>query len=149
MCVAFNFAEKSLLGHGKDWILGGDKPSLIDLQAVWIFDWLVSVPDLLKDTPMTAENFPKVFAFVTRFRQARGKPKAAKRLNGTEAKSMILAGKEQRHCGFLHNDPLGFKKGDYVSITPTDSGRLNPTLGKLIGKFFFFPIESLFWPLSS
>lgn len=136
LCVAFTFAEKNLLGHGKDWIIANsDAPSLLDVQAVWVFDWLISIPPCLKGTPMTKENFPRVFAYVERFRKARGTPKAVRQVNGEEAKKIIENGVEQKSIGVLASDPLGLKEGDYVSITPTDSAKSNPTMGRLIGMF--------------
>ena len=134
---AFSFAEKTLLGHGGNWILNGDKPTLADLNAVWVFDWLITMkPSALDNSNISKETFPKVFAWCDRFREAHGKLKATKRVKGDEAKELVVNGKSiLPDIGIDPKDPLGLKAGDEVSITPVDSGRGNPTVGKVTGNY--------------
>ncbi|KLU86489.1 hypothetical protein MAPG_05501 [Magnaporthiopsis poae ATCC 64411] len=63
--------ETTLLADGRDWILNTPKPSLADIEAVWPFHWLVTLPQqALPPDQISAAAFPRVFAWIDRFDRA-------------------------------------------------------------------------------
>ena len=90
-------------------------------------------------------HFPKVFAWITRFRQVVENRKAklrdglAKTLTGEEAASGILGAsfsEEQADDAVDLEDPVaaaeGLKKGMRVRLWPTDTGVLHKDVGNLV-----------------
>ena len=77
------------MADGRDWILGTEKPSLADIEAVWPFHWLVGMKTALPAELVGPSTHPKVFAYVKRFddavRAAAKKMPKVTRLKGQDA----------------------------------------------------------------
>ncbi|KAK2868017.1 hypothetical protein FQN49_003245 [Arthroderma sp. PD_2] len=129
---AFDFLESTLLADGRQWLRKTEKPSLADIQAIWPLDWVVSTDsDIVSKT-----SHPKVFAWMARFRQA---------LSNAEAKmeKVVVSGSDVldglQHESFAEeegkvdeSDPLGLRKGENVTVWPTDSGSTHRDTGTLV-----------------
>jgi glutathione S-transferase len=137
----FDFLETGLLADGRDWILKTKEPSLADIEAVWPFHWLAGMPGALPKDKFSPDTYPKVFAWIARFQAA---VEAAKK---REAKPRTLTGEEAARLvtqsGFNEADgvvdegdalvaTLGLKKGDMVTVFPTDTGRSGKDTGRLV-----------------
>ncbi|KAF2492900.1 hypothetical protein BU16DRAFT_93411 [Lophium mytilinum] len=136
MRSAFEFLETTLLADGRDWILKTDKPSLADIEAIWPFDWLADMKGSLPPNVVSAEQFPRVFSWIARWRAAVKAAKAAVpkpvTLKGPEAAKLILEADFAEPSSVDANDPLGLTEGVEVEVYPTDSGFLNRDRGPLV-----------------
>ena len=103
------------------------------------------MPGAIQPDVIGAEHFPKVFAWIERFRQVVENRKAKlrdgliKTLTGEEAASGILGApfwEEQAGDTVDHKDPVaaaeGLKKGMRVRLWPTDTGSLHKDMGNLV-----------------
>src|SRR3954470_19798735 len=92
--TAFAFLETTLLADGRDWILKTNKPSLADIESIWPFHWLQDMKALPPNL-ISAQQFPRVFAWITRFKQAVSSAKASvpklKTIKGVEAIEQIVS----------------------------------------------------------
>ncbi|KAB5572649.1 hypothetical protein GE09DRAFT_679218 [Coniochaeta sp. 2T2.1] len=133
--------ETTLLADGREWLLKGDKPSLADIEAVWPLHWLSGMPGALPKEEVSAERYPKVFAWIARFqkavsaaKKAVGKPKV---VNGEEAERIIVGAEYNEPEGVIdQGDGLvkfhGLRKGSVVEVWPTDTGVNHKDVGKLV-----------------
>ncbi|KAI1485205.1 hypothetical protein F5X96DRAFT_691127 [Biscogniauxia mediterranea] len=147
---AMAFLEGTLLADGREWISSveletGDSktkgPSLVDIEAVWLWHWLHYIPGALSSDVISKDSFPKVFAWIERF-DAVVKEKAkkigeVKTLGGEQAAELIVRSSYAEPEGQVDaGDPVvvagGFKKGEDVRLWPTDYGFLNKDEGKLV-----------------
>lgn len=128
------FVEESLLGGGEgEWVAGAQEPGLADLEAVWVFHWLLGLPVEVAGL----EGFARVRAWVGRWQEVVG---AAKRRNGRpesvmgeEAAERILKAEYAEPLGGVEEgDPSGLRAGEEVLVYPTDTGRLNKDRGRLV-----------------
>ena len=84
-----------------------------------------------------AQTFPKVFAWVARFKVA-GKAAAekagkTKTLSDTEALRQVEEGGWAEEEGSVDEcDPVGLRKGEVVEVWPTDSGSRHRDRGSLV-----------------
>ena len=106
--------------------------------AVWVFDWLNGMKGAIPKDLVSEEQYPKVFAWITRFNKAlnAAKAKAPKptSLKGDAAAQRVLtANFADADIGFNVADQLGFKDGQEVQIWPVDSGSKHRDQGILIG----------------
>ncbi|KAL2419971.1 hypothetical protein ABEF95_009672 [Exophiala dermatitidis] len=134
----FKFLETTLLADGRNWVLKTDKPTLADIEAVWIFDWLNGLKGALPRELISEKSFPKVFAWIARFNEAlkAAKAKAPKpvTLDGAAATQRVLgASFAEKDLGVDAADPLGLQRGTEVEIFPTDSGFSHHDRGRLVG----------------
>ncbi|MCJ1313672.1 hypothetical protein MMC25_007351 [Agyrium rufum] len=132
--------EEGLLADGRDWIAETGMPSLVDIQAIWPIHWLKTMPGALPADLISAQQFPKVFAWVSRFDNALKtaqqdssftKPTS---LKPDEMKSQIWAASHFVPLTELkvdENDPLGLKQDEEVEVWPTDSGFRHKDSGPL------------------
>lgn len=138
---AMDMLEHTLLADGRQWLLKGDAPTLADIEAVWPLHWLVGMPGALPADEVSAERFPKVYAWIDRFQKAagaaakaQGKPKS---VSGEEAEGIIT--------GAEYNEPEGevdageglakfhgLVKGSKVALWPTDTGANHKDVGALV-----------------
>jgi hypothetical protein len=133
--TAFAFLETTLLADGRDWILKTNKPSLADIEAVWPFHWLLdmkALPNLI-----SAQQFPRVFTWIARFKQAVSSAKASvpkpMTIKGVEGIQQIMSSEFAEPEGRVdEEDPLGFEKGQDIEIWPLDSGFNNRDHGRLV-----------------
>ncbi|KAH8671246.1 hypothetical protein BX600DRAFT_434366 [Xylariales sp. PMI_506] len=145
LCIvrdAVELLETTLLADGRDWVLGTESPTLADLEAVWPLHWANTVPGAYPADLLSAQTYPKVFAWIDRFDKAiaaRGKDIAApKDIKGEEAAKIILGSKyAEAESDVDAIDPIvssqGLKKGQLVRVWPTDSGSLHKDVGTLVG----------------
>jgi len=103
---------------------------------VWPFHWLIGLKGALPTDQISAEQYPKVFAWVNRFQKtvsaakSLGKPKTVK---GTEAARSIGSSDFAEEIGDVDsNDPSGLKKGQNVEVWPIDTGFMNKEKGQLL-----------------
>lgn len=87
---------------------------------------------------ISAQQFPKVFAWIDRFNGAlaEAKKKAGKpaSLKGDAAAKRVLEGQfVDSEIGVNASDPLKLNKGQVVEVWPTDSGFRHRDRGQLIG----------------
>lgn len=139
---AFELLESTLLADGREWVLKTNGPGLADIVAVWPFHWLAGMPGALPPDQISMAQFPRVFAWIERFKQAVSE--AAKKLgnppslSGDEAAETIVgASCFEAQDGKVHdNEPLvkalGLKKGDRVVVHPTDTGSSHKDSGVLL-----------------
>lgn len=136
---AFAFLEHTLLVDGRAWILNGDKPTLADIQAIWVAHWLTTLPGALPEDTISATTYPKVYAWLQRFDRAilDAKRSAARPavLKSGEAAERVLGGRFMTTTtGIDSADPQKeLVAGTEVEVYPTDSGRLHKDTGKLRG----------------
>ncbi|KAH7149341.1 hypothetical protein B0J13DRAFT_303314 [Dactylonectria estremocensis] len=139
---AFDLLEATLLADGRDWILKTAGPSLADIEAVWPFHWLLELPGALPKDHFSPALYPRVFAWIQRFRAAvsaakkqLGKPAT---LSGDEAARAILeAAFNEDDTALDSKDAVvvaqGLRQGDHVRIWPIDTGSSGVDVGKLVG----------------
>jgi len=136
MKSCFGFFETTLLADGRDWILKTDKPTLADIEAIWVVDWLVSMKGSLPAEVISARQFPNVYAWIERFRAAVKAARSAvpkpTALKGPAAAKFILDAEFAESSGVDANEPLGLTAGMEVEVYPTDSGFLNRDRGRLV-----------------
>lgn len=106
--------------------------------AVWPFHWLKGLKGALPGDYISANQFPKVFAWIERFDKTvkaavekRGKPKT---LKGQEAIAQISRSDyAEPEVSVDTNDPSGLRKGQDVEVWPIDSGFNHKDRGRLVG----------------
>ncbi|KAJ9645675.1 hypothetical protein H2199_002714 [Coniosporium tulheliwenetii] len=133
---AFELLETTLLADGRDWVLKTEKPTLGDIEAIWPFDWLVEL-QALPPNVISEKQFPKVFAWINRFREALKSARASApkpvTLKGPEAVNFINNAEFAEQAGRVdENDPLGLKPGAQVQVWPIDSGFSHKDQGQLV-----------------
>lgn len=132
--------EETILADGRTWILGTPKPSLSDIEAVWPLNFILEIPGALPEELFSAKAYPKVFAWVDRFRatveeaKAKNKPRS---VSGDEAAAEIANSAFHEAEGAvdaLDTDARtqGLSKGDAVTVGPTDFGSSCRDAGKLL-----------------
>lgn len=105
--------------------------------AVWPFHWLTELKGALPAKIISEKQYPKVFAWIGRFRQAIANAKAIApkpmRLKGADAiKKILAAGFAEADEALDSNDPTGLQRGEDVQVWPTDSGFLHKDRGRLV-----------------
>lgn len=134
---AFSFLEK-LLADGRDWVIGTDKPSLVDIEAIYVVHWLNGLPGALPEDLVSASVYPKVFAWMRRFDSAvtsasDNGPRPIQLDGATAAKQIFEAGFAEEEGNIAASELLKtLRKGDQVELFPTDSGFNNKDRGKLL-----------------
>ncbi|CCD34750.1 putative glutathione s-transferase protein [Botrytis cinerea BcDW1] len=135
---AFEMVERGFLGDGREWILGGEGPSLADIEAIWPFHWLTTLPGALPPDYISAQQFPHTYAWISRFDQATrlaGKkiPKPVL-LSGAEVLEKVSAADfvEGDECVDVQ-DPTGLQRGQEVEVWPIDTGMRRRDRGVLRG----------------
>ncbi|KAH7350796.1 hypothetical protein BKA65DRAFT_499005 [Rhexocercosporidium sp. MPI-PUGE-AT-0058] len=135
---AFELLETTVLADGREWIAGGEGPGMADIEAVWPFHWLTTLKGALPPSLISSTQYPKVFAWISRFdtatRAAAKKAGKAKTIKGEEAVGIMQkAGFAEGELGVEEGDPSGLKKGEWVEVWPTDSGSRHRDRGRLVG----------------
>ncbi|KAL2842537.1 hypothetical protein BJY01DRAFT_200494 [Aspergillus pseudoustus] len=139
---AIQFLETTLLADGRQWLAKTESPSLADIESVWSLSWLFSTPGAVPEDHISAQVFPKVFAWVDRFQKAfAAAEKSLKKINTLSGEQVaeLLSNAASDHTKDVieENDPLvqatGLHKGQLVQLWPTDSGSRHKTVGKLVG----------------
>ena len=104
---------------------------------MWPFHWLNGLKGALPPDLISANQYPKVFAWIKRFDAAASSAKLAagnsETLKGTTALRQIMAaGYFETEKPFDMSDPLGLKPGQNVEVWPIDSGSSHHDFGKLV-----------------
>ncbi|KAL7948878.1 hypothetical protein V8C42DRAFT_312577 [Trichoderma barbatum] len=141
IAAAFELLETTLLADGREWILKTEKPSLADIESVWVFHWISGLPGALPKEGFSPDKYPRVYSWVRRFQEA---VTAAKKsleepttLNGEEAARVIETSSWHEEEGTVDEEDVlavaeGLKKGVMVTISPTDTGRAHKDVGRLV-----------------
>ncbi|KAF7954149.1 hypothetical protein EAE96_005280 [Botrytis aclada] len=135
---AFESLENGFLGDGRMWILGSEGPTLADIEAVWPFHWLTTLPGALPADYISAQQFPKTFAWIARFdhatRVAAKKLPKPSLLSGAEVLEKVSASDFVENQEFVDSrDPAGLQKGQEVQVWPIDTGMSRRDSGVLVG----------------
>ncbi|KAK2755197.1 glutathione s-transferase [Colletotrichum kahawae] len=132
------FLETTLLADGRDWVLKTDGPSLADIEAVWLVHWLTGIPGALPKEYISAEKFPKVFAWIARFQKEISAAKKAapkvETVSGDEAAKIVTSSPYNEPEGKVDtNDALvaaaSLTAGEEVVVWPTDTGATHKDSG--------------------
>lgn len=115
------------------WILRADRCWI----AIWPFHWLINLKGALPPSYISATQFPKVFAWVSRFdkftrevMKRAGKPKT---VSGQEAVGIIEGSGFAEEDGEMEaGDPSELVKAEVVEVWPTDSGFSHKDRGALV-----------------
>lgn len=104
---------------------------------MWLFSWLKGLKGALPPEYISAQQFPKTFAWIERFDSlalgAMKKNGAATKISGAEAVKVVGNGEWAEEEGSVdESDPIGLKKGDTVEVWPTDSGFSRKDRGRLV-----------------
>lgn len=134
--------ETTILSDGRDFVFGGKEPSHGDIELVWPMLFVSSIPGILPEERFSAKTFPKVWAWIDRFKAAydAAKEKNASKVTnvkGPDAVKAVATDKYHDADGdFDETDfdvkAFGLKKGDTVSLGPTDYGAAHRDKGKLL-----------------
>lgn len=144
--------ETTLLADGRQWILNTESPSLSDLEAIWPFHWLYSMPGAFLDgsdskkAGLDAEQFPKLFAWIGRFdnvvRTARKSQSGlSTKIKGDEAVEAVQSADawdpQSRVSSHIDiTDPVAqvasLVIGRRAVLWPTDTGKAHRDEGELI-----------------
>ncbi|KAG9243261.1 hypothetical protein BJ878DRAFT_424010 [Calycina marina] len=134
---AFEFLEGRLLGDGRAWLVEGKGPSMAEIEGIWPFHWLTTLPGALPAGYICPQTFPKTFAWIKRFDVAfkvaakkAGKPKS---LKGDEALKQINNSEFAEEEGVVDTqDPTELKKRQEIEVWPIDTGFSHKDRGPLI-----------------
>jgi len=148
-----------MLSDERTWLLNTERPGLAEVHGCWVYDWGISMGSAMdvEDGEMDAsvgdmaevlseKEFPYVHAWVKRFGEACDEAAAKNRngghkqmLEGAEAESetakKILSGDfAEKDEGLIvgESDALGLKRGQRVTIAPTDFGFTHSDEGVLV-----------------
>ena len=135
--AAFTFLETGLLADGREWLLNTDRPSQVDLEAVWPIHWVLSMPGAIPDSVASAKTHPRVFAWVERFSAAVAQAKKSvqvQKIKGDFAADKAWSSEyaEESDSGVQEGDTSGLTVGTEVLVHPTDSGVLHKDRGSLV-----------------
>lgn len=136
MRLAFEAVE-AMLNDGREWIAATREVSLADVEAVWVFDWLLDMKTLPSDL-ISADFFPKTYAWIHRFREAlrtaRSRNSKPVNLAGSDAVAHVASASfnATEALAVVPVDPLRLKEGDEVEVWPIDSGSRHRDRGRLI-----------------
>ncbi len=88
--------------------------------AIWPFDWITEFKDALPPTVISERQFPKVYAWIGRFRaavkSARQSAPKPKTIQGSDAlKHLISTGFAESEGKVDDNDPTGLRPGSTVA----------------------------------
>ncbi|CAK7240029.1 MAG: hypothetical protein STHCBS139747_001464 [Sporothrix thermara] len=143
--------ETTLLADGRNWILNTPGPSVSDLEAIWPFHWLASMPGAFLDgsgsqeAALSPDQFPRLFAWIDRFNGAiraarKAQPGLASKIDGAAAAKAIQTAAyfDQPSAAAAPVDPkdpvgraAGLRVGQRVVVWPTDTGVSHKDVGKL------------------
>lgn len=137
----FAFYEK-LMGDGREWIFKTDTPGLGDIEAIWPMFMVSGMDGLLPTDKFSAKVFPKVYSWIDRFKAAvtAAEEKQGKQLvvEADEAQKIVTgAAYHDKELDVDETDfdakAMGLKKGDNVTVGPTDFGLTKRDKGTLVG----------------
>ena len=141
----FDLLETTILSDSRSWLLGNQEqegPRLADIEAAWVMDFALSLPGAVPEGLISKELFPRVFAWIERFRAAAKRAGEVMKeqhkiftIGGDQALQMTERSRpidDKRSREIDPHDPTGLKHADEVELHPTDTGFLQKTQGRLI-----------------
>lgn len=138
----FDLMEKEFLADGREYLLNTKEPALVDVQGIWTFEWILGdvsrMFEFLEKDAISAEQFPKTFAWVRRFQEFVTKKReqnggAVKELSAEGTIEQILASDFFEPEGTIDpRDPLKLNRGQLVDISPIESGFTHHDKGELV-----------------
>ncbi|KAH8121956.1 hypothetical protein FP744_10009210 [Trichoderma asperellum] len=137
----FEFLEQTLLSDGREWLLGTAGPTIGDIEMAWPLLWLERVPGARPEECISEAKFPKVFAWMDRFKSTAQKSVddlgELATLTGEEAAKLILSSDYHEADGYVDETDVlvqqqNLKKGQLVRMWPTDTGSNHKDLGQLV-----------------
>ncbi|KAF7313758.1 Glutathione S-transferase [Mycena chlorophos] len=137
LAAHLNLVEEQL-SDGRQWLLDTETPSLADISVHFVYAWTKSLPG--SKELFDEQAFPNTLKWLetvtAKLEQLKGSMPPPQKINAADAAAIIAAASfEPVHVvGFDEREAarLGLKAGIQVSVTPDDSGRAHPTVGKLI-----------------
>ncbi|KAK2748924.1 hypothetical protein FQN57_007207 [Myotisia sp. PD_48] len=134
---AFDLLETTLLADGREWIRNTKNPSLADIHAIWPLDWVVGLQGALDQKRVSEKQYPRVFAWMARFRKVLKAARAEMRQPITLTGAEVLTGLQKVDFaepeGAVDDmDPLELQRGQDVLIWPVDAGSTGRDSGKLV-----------------
>jgi len=135
--------ETTWLADEREWILGKEGPSLADIHAVFVFEWVFhdprmegAVPESVASEVTHLKAFARIHRFRTSWLSARlPDDQSLETISSEHAISTILSSGWAEDGGKVdETDALGLKEGQEVEVWPLDSGmnhRDRGSLGKL------------------
>lgn len=110
---------------------------LMSYTAIWPFHWLDSMDGALSGSAITPTQFPRVFAWISRFKDELKKAKAsgfkATSVKGADVLEYMQSAKFVDAAGEVDvNDPTGLTAGDEVEIWPIETGFSHRDRGTLV-----------------
>lgn len=133
----FSFLENTILSDGRQFVLATDRPMLADLQSAWIFDWMLGIDGAFPKDLISNKIFPKTFAWCQRYHTAveeatKNASKPAE-IDGAEALKRAAQSSPLSGLEVDPEEPLGFKQGQRVEVSPIDTGMSGVQKGLLVG----------------
>ncbi|KAI0368075.1 hypothetical protein BV20DRAFT_999229 [Pilatotrama ljubarskyi] len=126
------------LADGREWLMDTETPSLADISVHFSWAWMQQFRSL-RDL-FDRAKFPASTAWITRTSEYIAKVGSQQKtvldnISGAQAAEIIHASvsEDPRTVGFDETEAarLGIKQHQYVSVTPSDNGKI-PTVGKLV-----------------
>ncbi|KAH9852892.1 hypothetical protein C2E23DRAFT_824073 [Lenzites betulinus] len=125
------------LTDGREWLLDTETPSLADISVQFPWAWIQQFRSL-RDL-FDRAKFPATIAWIGRTAEYIAKAGPQKfvvgNISGADAANIITGStlEDPKIIGFDETEAarLGLKQGEYVSVTPSDNGKV-PTVGKLV-----------------
>ncbi|KAL5596828.1 hypothetical protein BROUX41_006488 [Berkeleyomyces rouxiae] len=128
--------ETTILSDERDWVLGTDRPTVADIDAIWPFYWIMGVPDALPKTSFSASKFPRVYAWTARFQKLisaeKKQGKKPETVSGDQAFDIITKESFHDQANSVDDELSDLKIGDVVSFRPSDYGMRHVDSGKLV-----------------
>lgn len=137
----FEFLEQTLLSDGRDWLLGTSGPTVGDIEVAWPLLWMERVPGARPEEWISEARFPKVFAWMERFKSTAQKAVdelgELRTLTGEEAAKLTLSSDYHEADGQIDETDVlvqhqKLKKGRLVKMWPTDTGSNHKDVGELV-----------------
>ncbi|KAK4224880.1 hypothetical protein QBC38DRAFT_484485 [Podospora fimiseda] len=130
--------EETVFKDGRKWVLGGDKPGLADIEAIWIFSWVFGIKEMVPQE--WKEKYSGVYGWTKRFEgyvEGLDDVRVGK-VSGEEAKEMIMGEAKGEYEGSVQEGEavvkaLGVKGGEEIEVWPVDSGSGFRDRGELVG----------------
>lgn len=94
--------------------------------ALWVLEWVMSLPGGLDGSNISATTYLLTFAWVKRFKQRMGRVERGQPIRGVEAKGIILTSPQEAV------EAAGEGVGSLVKVVPVDTGRNHPQIGVLL-----------------
>lgn len=143
--ATFELLETTLLTDGREWLLKTERPTTVDIEAIWPIVWLDEIENALPPQFFGPDRFPLVYGWLERFKvavkiaqESLGHTEEIAGAVAAESIHNAPAGATQEQARVDTSDPValsnGLKRGQQVSIWTNDvPGHSQKDSGKLLG----------------